>query len=336
MKTESTSIKKHWIEDLKRQHSFSSSVDFFVKTARFPILYFEYRDSQAWLLLKQSAHLAVNNSICFRLHELDSTFNPVKLYNPKKIPVFHTWVQKLFGTPEYQYFPLIFNKKVIAVFVYLSDSSVVQNQLFILNNYLKDFLWREKWEKESSVDALTGCLNQKFFLKQLFIEFSRARRLSLPLSLILLQLDRFEELKSAYGSYKTGIFIKSLLNNLIRDSRSYDIFGSWSNGHLGIILPHTSERAAGMKAEKVRWSVQSADFSKVFSSHGRLTLSLGAAEYPRVGRSADNLFHSTSKALFFAHKECGGNITALATPATGFKPDFSVPKTMTHQLRDLT
>ena len=324
-----------WVRDLRKQNSFSTSVNFFVKKVNCPILYFEYQSSKAWLSLKQSSSLPVVYPMCFRLHESDSSFNPTQLYEPKQIQVFHSQIQELFGTQEYQCFPLVFNKKVIAVFTYLSDSLLVKEQFFIFNNYVKHFLWREKWEKEHTLDESTGCLNQKSFLKKLFVEISRARRLHLPLSLLLLQLDQFETLKSVYGSYKVDVFIKSLADNLIKDSRAYDIFGTWSAGQLGIILPHTSERGAGMKSEKIRWSVQSSDFSKVFPSHGRLTLSLGLSEYPCVSRSADSLFRSTLKALSFAHGECGGNMTAVSTPAVGFKPDFPVQSTV-NQLRDLT
>ena len=90
-----------------------------------------------------------------------------------------------------------------------------------------------------------------------------------------------------------------------------------------------------MKAEKIRWSVKSANFSKVFSAHGRLTLSLGLAEYPKVNRSADALYKSALKALAFAHKDYKGNMTALAVPPAGFKPDFSV-KNDIGSLRNLT
>ncbi len=324
-----------WVAALKKQNSFSTSIDYFVETANFPVLYFEYQDSKAWLSLKKSSNLVVEDFLCLRLPESGSVFDPIQLYKPKQIPIFHSHVQRLFGTQEYRCFPLIFNRRVVGVFAYLSDSVLVKDQLFVLNSYIKDFLWREKWERDGTMDDLTGCLNKKAFLKQLFIEISRARRLQLPLSLILLQLDQFETLESNYSSYKANIFIKSLVNNLIKDSRSYDLFGCWPTGQVGVILPHTSERGAGMKAEKIRWSVQSADFSKVFPSHTHLTLSLGLSEYPRASRSAESLFHSTLKALSFAGKECGGNMTAVATPPVGFKPDFSVQNTV-NNLRDLT
>ena len=325
-----------WIRELKAQNSFSSSIELFIKTAGIPILYFEYQDSQSYLNLKHFCHLPqVEESFCLRLHESDSSFDPSQLYKPKQISVFHSHVQNIFDGDEYQYFSLVFNKKVIGIFAYLSDSPFIRDKLFILSDYVKNFLWNKKWNQEGTIDELTGCFNEKYFLKQLFVEVSRARRIHLPLSLILLELDQFKELETHYGSYKPGVFMKTLAKHLIRDSRAYDIFGFWPVGRLGIILPHTSERGASMKAEKIRWSIHSSHFSKVFPHHGTLTLSLGLGEYPRVSRSADSLFRSTLKALSFAHKECGGNITTVATPAVGFKPDFSFSNAVNH-LRDLT
>ena len=326
-----------WVRELKKQNSFASAIEFFVKTAGCPILYFEYQSPQAWLSLKYSHFISIaDTTLCFRLHELDVHYEPTKLYNPKEIPIFHSQIQKLLNSKEYQYFPIVFNQKVIAVFIWVSDSLIIKDRFSILSNHIKEFLWREKWEREHLRDELTGCLNEKSFLKELFIEFSRARRLQLPLSLILLKLDQMKTLESVYGTYKPGVFIKTLTNNLIRDSRAYDIFGFWPKENLlGIILPHTAERGAGAKAEKIRWSVQSSDFSKVFPSHPRLTLSLALGEYPRVSRSADSLFRSTSKALSFAVGECGGNMTTVATPPVGFKPDFTISQEINH-LRDLT
>ena len=360
---------------LGARNSFAEAVEFFMSKIEVPMAYFEYQSDKACLVLKHTTPgMRAPEGLCIRLYESDPSFNPTFLYRPKQIPVFHSEAQKLFeplspapGTatanattnttaPDYECFPLVFNRQPVGVFVYSLDSAskdsargtgdmtntktaienrAIKDQLCVLSAHIKNFLWREKWERASPVDALTGCLNEKALLKRLFIEFSRARRLLLPLSLIVIELDQFKELESTYSSYEAGLFIKSLVNNLIKDSRTYDIFGALPEGRLAVVLPHTSERSAGMKAEKIRWSVQSADFSKVFASHGRLTLSLGLAEYPRVTRSAEALLQSALKALSFAREECCGNMTAVATPPVGFKPDFTVQNTLNH-LRDLT
>jgi len=340
MKFNETKIEKtnfsEWVQDLNKKKCVSSAIEFFIRTAKSPILYFEHHLEKDWLSLKyNSPSSQKHDPICIRLHESDKSYEPKKLYDPRQIPVFHSCVKSLLNNDTYFSIPLIFNHQVIGVFASTHHHELLQEQILILNHYIKNFLWEEKWTKENALDELTSSLNKKSFLKQLFIEISRARRLSLPVSLILWKVDQWDTLKSTYGSYRPTLLIKSMINRSIKDSRTYDIFGTWPEGQVGIILPHTSEKAASLKSEKLRWSVQSADFSKVFSSHGHLTLSLALAEYPRVGRSAENLFQVTSKALHFAHKKYGGNITTVATPNPGFKPDFIFQNSV-NPLRDLT
>ena len=328
-------LLKQWIQQLKTNLSFSSALEFFVTKEEKPIAYFEYQASEDVLSLKHSKGLPVKAPIFLRLSESNPLFDPTWLYDPKQISELHSLTEKWFGEGKGrgQYFPLVFNNKVKGIFV--SADKDIKDRFFIFTSYAREFLWKTQWEKESPVEELTGCLNAKHFIKRLFVEFSRARRIKMPVSLLLIQLDQFPILSAHYG-YKARVFISSLAHNLIKDSRAYDTFGAWpEEGRLGIILPHTSERSASMKAEKIRWSVKSADFSKVFSAHGRLTLSLGLAEYPKVNRSADALYKSALKALVFAHKDYKGNMTALAVPPAGFKPDFSV-KNDIGSLRNLT
>ena len=325
-----------WTQELKKQNSASSALDFFIKTFSSPILYFEYESSKSWLQLKKSCNISTEPELCFRLHESDFGFDPSELYSPKDIKVFHSKVQQIFRTQDYQSFSCVFNGKVKSIFTYLSQTKGDRLKFFILDIYLRNFFWSKKWEKANSLDESTGCLNQAYFLRRLFVEISRARRLKLPVSLILLELDQYQDLRSIYGRYKVGVFMQALIRNLIKDSRAYDIFGSMDEpGRVALILPHTSERAAGLKAESFRWSVEGADFSKVFPAKGRLSLSVALGEYPSVGRSADSLFQACLKALSFTQREGGGNLTAVATPPVGFKPDFLSPKDDSH-LRELT
>ena len=340
--TTSQSTFSQWISRLKQNHSVESAIEFFIKTAPTPILYFKHLPTKAWLILEHvkktktaKAHLN-QNVVCLRLYESDSSFHPAKLYNPEKIPLVHQTIIQQFGQTNYQCYPLVFNNNVIGFFVYVSNTAILSDYFFTLDYYIKNFLWTQKWENENLIDEITGCLNQQSFLKTLFIEVSRARRLLLPVSLIVLQVDQLSLLESAYDNYQINLFIKALSKSILRDIRSYDTVGVLSNNQLAIILPHTSERGAGMKAEKIRWIVQSSDFSKVFPTHDRLSVSLGLVEYPRTGRSADSMLRYALKALDFAANKCGGNITAVASPATGFKPDFYVPDSRHHLIRDLT
>ncbi len=336
----------NWINQLKNYSDWESIMEFFVQSVEFPILYFEYLKEPAWLILPyKSSSVSTNHthqSVCLRLYELDISFDPSQLYRPSTIPAVDKEIIKHLGNVEYQCYPLVFNNHIKGFFAVpkqpvKKDKPKPDDYFFILDYYLKNTLWMQKWKQESTKDELTNGLNKKAFLKVLFTEVSRARRLNLPVSVMVMQIDQWSDLKSVYGNYQAYLFLKALSKNLTRDMRVYDTLGCLSNGRLAIILPHTSERGAGQKAEKIRWTLQSSDFSKVFSQHNRLSISLGLVEYPKVGRTAENLLRYVEQALSFARKECGGNITAVAGPSVGFKPDFYVKDhTAQRSIQDLT
>ena len=173
------------------------------------------------------------------------------------------------------------------------------------------------------------------FLRKLFVEISRARRLQLPVSLLVMRVDEIQKIQSLCGAEGTQALMGALSRYVLQDMRVYDILGSWPLGYMGLILPHTSMRAGGDRAEQIRSVTGSTDFSKVLSGCGSVSLSTGLSEYPKVGRSASSLFESTLKALSFAAHQGGGNMTAVVTPAKGFRPDFTVPRGGFGPLRDM-
>lgn len=329
----------NWLNQLKQHSTIDSAIEFFIQTSPAPALYFRYLQTDSWLVLdyiKKNLvkEIAPKKPICLRLYESYPSFHPSELHHPQKIPIVHQTITKELSQ-NYLCYPLVFNKSIIGILAYTAHDSL-SNRLLMLDYYIKNLLWIQKWEQSSQIDEVTGCFNQKFLLQILFKEISRSRRLLLPVSLIVLSIDQLPTLESTYGTDMVHFLLKALSKIIFKDARSYDTLGILPNQKLVIILPHTSERGASMKAEKIRWMIQSADFSKVFPAHNRLSLSLGVVEYPKASRSADALLRYANKALDFAAKDCEGNITAVASPAAGFKPDFIVPESRHHLLRDLT
>ncbi len=331
-----------WIAQLKQCYDIPTTIELFVKKSPVPTLYFAYNVHNAQLTLK-CHNLSHTKSQTLYLYEMEPEFHPSQLYHPKNIPSVHKIFTQLLDNATYECTPLVFNKQVTGIVAYQTSSlkqhintiKQLKNQLFILDYYIKNFLWMDCWQKDHTIDMGTNCLNKKSLLKILFMEVSRARRLLLPVSVIALQVDCISALESAYGSYQTTLLLKSLANNIKMEMRAYDSLGVLEGGKLALILPHTGESSAGMRAEKIRWVVKSSDFSKVFPTHPQISISLGLVEYPKVGRSAEDLLHYVLKACAFAHTECGGNMTAVADPSTGFKQDFQVPDRRHDLIRNL-
>ena len=322
-----------WIQQLNQQKTFSKAMSFFVKTSSYPLLYLENSNQGITVRYKSPCFTDIQH-FYIDLYKADSTFHPEKLHKPQQIPALHSYLTQYFGN-HYRQYLLVFDNRIQGLFIYLQETpESFFNQLLVFDNYIKGILWEEAFKKEHLYDEQTGFLNQKNFLKKLFIEVSRARRLNLPISLLLMKLDQIEHIQSVHGNETVNALLKALSKNILKDIRTYDITGSWPLGYMGLILPHTSERSAGIKAENLRWVLKSSDFSKVFPDQNQLSMSLGLAEYPKVGRSAGNLFESALKALSFASQEGQGDMTAVVTPAKTFKPDFLTPTNNRSTLRD--
>ena len=80
-----------------------------------------------------------------------------------------------------------------------------------------------------------------------------------------------------------------------------------------------------LKAERLRRTIESADFSKILSQFPRFTVSLGVSEYPSLVRDAEELVQSADEALFQVRQV--GNRTCVAKAPEDLEPDFQVKET---------
>jgi two-component system cell cycle response regulator len=122
----------------------------------------------------------------------------------------------------------------------------------------------------ASHDSLTGLWNRESMLNQLFPETDRVQRMRTPLTLLLLDLDRFSSVNFEYG-YETGDKIpQELANRFRRFLRSYDLIGRCGEDEFLIAMPGcTSEQALSM-AVRLKQTVLQRPFS---AGRDALTLS---------------------------------------------------------------
>lgn len=107
-------------------------------------------------------------------------------------------------------------------------------------------------------------------LNQLFPETDRVQRMRTPLTLLLLDLDRFSSVNFEYG-YETGDkILQELANRFRRFLRSYDLIGRCGEDEFLIAMPGcTSEQALSM-AVRLKQTVLQRPFS---AGRDALTLS---------------------------------------------------------------
>lgn len=154
-------------------------------------------------------------------------------------------------------------------------------------------------------DSLTQTLNRRGIKIALLQAIAQSERYRHPLSVALLDIDRFKEVNDNYG-HQAGDRVLEKLTRLLADIlRAPDSLGRFGGEEFLIVMPETDLDATNVIAERIRRQVRETDF-EVDGASIELTVSIGATEF-RSGEPLMELFARVDRALYEA-KESGRNL----------------------------
>jgi diguanylate cyclase (GGDEF)-like protein/putative nucleotidyltransferase with HDIG domain len=158
---------------------------------------------------------------------------------------------------------------------------------------------RTRLDRQAGVDALTELPNYRAFRDRLEDEVSRARRHGRPLTVAVVDVDRFGEATDQVGhdeSEQAFAAVASLVRDAVRDE---DVVARLGADELGIVFVESDRATALLAAERARQSVAATPLR-----HGiRLTVSIGLCDL-EAAPAADELLRRADAALFWS-KEHG-------------------------------
>lgn len=130
--------------------------------------------------------------------------------------------------------------------------------------------------KMAVIDALTGAYNKKYFEERFKEEFSYCLRSSVPLSLLMFDIDHFKQVNDTYG-HPAGDFVLKHLSTLTRSVlRGEDIYCRFGGEEFIILLKGAHEAGAAILAERLRRLVESGHF-EFEGKTIKVTISIGVA-----------------------------------------------------------
>ena len=167
---------------------------------------------------------------------------------------------------------------------------------------IKEF--KDKVEKVSTTDDLTGLHNRKYLQERLEEEISRSRRYGTKLSCILFDIDFFKVVNDMYGYEWGDILLRNIANKLNAMARKEDIVTRYGDEEFLLVLPNTSEENAFLFGERFRREVEKMEFipSGEEEAH-RVTISGGISTYPcmkDVDEDANTVIRYAEHALYNA------------------------------------
>ncbi len=152
-------------------------------------------------------------------------------------------------------------------------------------------------------DTLTGCVNRRSFFATFGSEWQRARRMGLPLSGVMVDIDHFKSINDKYGHSTGDEVLRDVAAAIQETVDDTDVVCRYGGEEFVVLMPGTPIDEAQLRAEKFRLALKSLKFSV---PDLKITASLGISALSENPSSPQDLLDQADKCLYVA-KRSGRN-----------------------------
>ena len=153
--------------------------------------------------------------------------------------------------------------------------------------------------RQAHRDALTGLANRRSIMNFLEREVDYSRSIDAPLSIILLDLDKFKRINDEHGHAVGDEVLKSFAQLLMEQSRAEDLVGRYGGEEFLMILSATPRELAHNIAERLRLACN--DRTLELDDQTTLSFSTSAGVTAlRPGETIDQMMKRVDDALYNA------------------------------------
>jgi diguanylate cyclase (GGDEF)-like protein len=195
------------------------------------------------------------------------------------------------------------------------SSLVLDQNLNLKNAYEKIRRLNEELEKANTeleliaaFDSLSGLLNRRSLFTRISIEIERSIRLDVPLTGLMIDIDKFKGINDNYGHQCGDMVIREIGARLQAGLRKYDYAGRYGGEEFFVVLSNSKEMQASGIAERFRKDIEDLKF-ECGGETIKVTVSIGAARYA-TGESQESWIERVDRAMYQA-KQTGRNRVVL-------------------------
>ena len=165
----------------------------------------------------------------------------------------------------------------------------------------------------SLTDRLTGLHNYAFFADALPRECRRAERYGVPLSLVVLDLDRFKAFNDRHGHDAGNRLLAAVGATILANRRGSDVAARFGGEEFALIIPGPAEEAIDA-AERIRLAVAGVTVLVAGGETAGTTVSAGVADFQNgSGDDGTLMLDQADKALYHS-KASGRDRVSLFSP----------------------
>ena len=171
----------------------------------------------------------------------------------------------------------------------------------------------QKLQQQSITDGLTGIKTRRFFFEALSSEWKRASRSGRPVSVVLMDLDKFKEVNDTKGHLEGDLVLTRVGRLLEQKCRQSNVVARYGGDEFIILMPETGVEQAHILAERLRlWIAQ----DPMLSEH-HITGSFGVASFPVHGFSMEDIIRVADAGMYVSKHKGGDRVSTAEELAEG-------------------
>jgi diguanylate cyclase (GGDEF)-like protein len=176
-------------------------------------------------------------------------------------------------------------------------------------------------QHKAVTDALTGAANRGHFNEQLQLQFVHAQRQIQPLSLILMDADKFKSVNDTHGHLAGDKVLIKISETMRTHAPEGALVARYGGEEFVILMPNTDRRLAAQTAERLRTTLAATDIPIDDNLTLRITASMGVACFDgvRFFKRPEQLVKASDQAVYAA-KAGGRNCVRIFTPKVAPPP----------------
>lgn len=192
----------------------------------------------------------------------------------------------------------------------------------IISSCFRAAVSRQQVSELTLLDPLTQISNLRGFGRDIAREIARARRTAKPVTLLLMEIDEFDDLYQSYGERRGQFVIRKVAERLSSNLRATDLLARLGRPRFAILLPGSGEMVGQEIGERMRKDLENFSIDDGRGAVLQVTLSTGlvaweplqfpAVDMPQLARQLEVV---GSKALDDAQAR-GGNCVAHSRLST--------------------
>ena len=186
----------------------------------------------------------------------------------------------------------------------------------------KNAVARQQVSRLTMLDPLTEISNLRGFEKDIAREIARARRADQPLTVLVMEIDEFDDLYESYGERRGQFVVKKVAERISSDLRATDLMARLSRSKFALLIPASGEVLGEDIAQRMRDDIEGFAVDDGRGAVLQVTLSVGlvtwepqrypAVDMPQLARQMEAV---ANKALADSQAK-GGNCISVSRLST--------------------